>query len=54
MPPDSSKKNQTNSNNRQKQSHTVIPSASKTSEKHDSTELDEEKKYLYWKQESDN
>ena len=43
MPPASSKKHQTNSNNRQKQSHTTMSSASKTPNKHDSTASNEEK-----------
>ena len=53
-PPASSKKNQTNPSNRQKQSHTTAPSSPKTPNKHDYTESNDEKKYLYWKQESDN
>ena len=47
MPPASSKKNQTNSNNRHKQSHITTPSTSKTPNRHDSTESNEEKKYVY-------
>ena len=39
-----SKKNQTNSNNRKKQGHTTTPSATKTPNKHDSTELNAEKR----------
>ena len=40
MPPESSKKSQNNSNNKQKQSHTRTSSASKTPSKHDSTKLE--------------
>ena len=43
MPPESSKKSQNNSNNKQKQSHTRTSSASKTPNKHDSTESNEKK-----------
>ena len=44
MPSASSRKNQTNSNNRQKQRHTTAPSASKKPNKHDYTEWNEDKK----------
>ena len=54
MPPASSKKNQTNFNNRHRQSHITTSSASKTPNKHDSIESNVEKNYLSWNQGSDN
>ena len=46
MPPESSNKNQNNFNNKQKESHATTPSASKTPNKHDSTESNEKTSLL--------